>query len=159
MHSKLLLFIEFRYCSSMNKVWWPFVAILNLNLHCNHIYTTILHWNFKPKSRTKSIFNIISTTHILLIWIWIVLWVVYWLTIFNNQIKNGNLKLCASNGPSWLIAAVVFCRTRIRLKNPSFSYSYQFMPYSLIKIQDTKIRWVLRNLLINGNFEHFKNVF
>ena len=32
------------------------------------------------------------------------------------------------------------------------------MPYSLIKIQDTKFRCVLRNL-IKGNFEHFKNLF
>ena len=31
---------------------------------------------------------------------------------------------------------------------------------SFIKIQDTKFKWrVLRNLLINGNFGHFKNVF
>ena len=34
------------------------------------------------------------------------------------------------------------------------------MPCSLIKIQDTKFKWrVWKNLLINGNFEHFKNVF
>ena len=60
--------------------------------------------------------------------------------IFNKQIKNGNLKLGGSNGSSWPIAAIVFCRTIIKLRNLSFSYSYQFMPYSLIKIQDTKFR-------------------
>ena len=64
------------------------------------------------------------------------------------------------HGPSWPIAAIVFCRTIIKLKNPSFLYLYQFMSYSLIKIQDTKFRCcVLRNLVINGNFEHSKNVF
>ena len=73
--------------------------------------------------------------------------------IFNKQIKNGNLKLRGSNGPSWPIAAMIFCRTRIRLKNPSFSYSYQLMSHSLIKIQDTKFgKCILRNLLINRNF-------
>ena len=34
------------------------------------------------------------------------------------------------------------------------------MPCSFIKIQDIKFKWpVLRNLLINGNLEYFKNVF
>ena len=55
--------------------------------------------------------------------------------IFNKNIKKRNLKLCDNNGPSWLMTAIVFCRTRIRLRNPSFSYSYQFMPNSLTKIQ------------------------
>ena len=53
------------------------------------------------------------------------------LMVFIKQIKNGNLKLCGSNGSSWPIAAIVICRTRIRMRNPSFSsFSYQFMPYS-----------------------------
>ena len=60
--------------------------------------------------------------------------------IFNKQIKNGNIKLCGRNEPSWAIVAMVFCKTRIRLKNPSFSYSYQLMSHTLIKIQDTKFR-------------------
>ena len=112
----------------------------NLNLHLNR-FTLTLVWSFKLKSRTKSIFNIISSTQMLLIWFSIVLWINYiWLMIFNNQIKNRNLKLCDSNGPSWPIGAMLFCRTRIRLKNPSFSYSYQLRPHSLIKIQDTKFR-------------------
>ena len=34
------------------------------------------------------------------------------LMIFNKQIKNGDIKLCGSNGPSWSITAIVFCRTR-----------------------------------------------
>ena len=29
--------------------------------------------------------------------------------ISNKQIKNGNIKLCESNGPSWPIAAIVYC--------------------------------------------------
>ena len=45
--------------------------------------------------------------------------------IFNKQIKNGNIKMCGSNGQSWLIAAIVFCRTRITLRN-RLSYYHQF---------------------------------
>ena len=60
--------------------------------------------------------------------------------IFNKQIKNGNLKLYGCNGPPWRITAVVFCRTIIKLKNWSFSYSYRFMPYFLIRVQDAKFR-------------------
>ena len=62
------------------------------------------------------------------------------LMIFNKQIKNENSKLYNSNVPSWPIAAIVFSRTRIRLGDPSFLYSDQFILYSLIKIQDTKFR-------------------
>ena len=40
--------------------------------------------------------------------------------IFDAQMKNENLKLCDSNRTSWSIAASVFCRARIRLRNPSF---------------------------------------
>ena len=40
------------------------------------------------------------------------------------------------------------------------SYSYQSMSCSIIKIQDTKFWWyILKNLLINGIFKHFKNAF
>ena len=144
-------------------VWWPIVANLNLNLYCNHTYTTTFHWVI------KSIFNIKSTTRILLIWFWIVLWIelVIRLMIYNKQIKNGNIKLCGSNRPSWPVTAIVFCRTRIRLRNLSIVFLSIMrlflsisMRCSLIKIQDTKFKWrVLRNLPINGNFEHFKNVF
>ena len=42
--------------------------------------------------------------------------------IFNYQIKNGNLKLCGSNGPSWPIATIAFCTARIRLRNLSIIF-------------------------------------
>ena len=59
--------------------------------------------------------------------------------IFNKQIKNGNIKLGGSNGPSWPITAIVFCRTRIRLRNSSTVFlSIYSMPCSFIKVQDTK---------------------
>ena len=47
------------------------------------------------------------------------------LNILNTQIKNGNIKLCGSNGPSWPITAITFCRTTIRLRN-RLLYSYRF---------------------------------
>ena len=66
-----------------------------------------------------------------------------------------------SNGPSWPIAAIIFCRTTIKLRNPSFLCSYQFVPYSLIQSRDTKFRrCVLRNLFMENlnilriNFKH-----
>ena len=79
------------------------------------------------------------------------------LIIFNKHIKNGNIKLCGSSP----LLAIVFCITRTRLKNSSVVFLLIYsMPCSFIKIQDTKFEWcVLRNLLINGNFEYFKNVF
>ena len=56
--------------------------------------------------------------------------------IINKQIKNGNIKLCGSNGPSWPITAIVFCRTRIRLRNPTIVFlTIYSMPYSFIKTQ------------------------
>ena len=56
-----------------------------------------------------------------------------------------------SNGPSWPIAAIIFCRTTIKLRNPSFLCSYQFMPHSLMQSRDTKFRrCVLRNLLMEN---------
>ena len=76
------------------------------------------------------------------------------LMIFNKPMKNAILKLCGSTRPWGPIAAIVFCRTSIRLKNPSFSYSYQFMSCSLKKIQDTKFRWCVLTW-----FEHFMNMF
>ena len=40
-----------------------------------------------------------------------------------------------------------------------FRILINLMSHSLIKIQDTKFReCVLKNLLINGNFEHFKHI-
>ena len=78
--------------------------------------------------------------------------------ILNKQIKNGNTKLCGTNGPSWPFTAIVFCRTRIRLRNPSIAFLLIYStPCSFIKVQDTKFTLcVLRDLLINRNF---KNVF
>ena len=61
--------------------------------------------------------------------------------IFNEQIKNGNIKLCGSNGSSWPITAIVFCRTRIWLRDPSVAFlSIYSMPCSFINIQDTKFK-------------------
>ena len=52
--------------------------------------------------------------------------------IFNVEIKNGNLKLCDSNVPSWPIAAIAFYRresdSRIRL----FRILIDLMSHSLI---------------------------
>ena len=78
--------------------------------------------------------------------------------IFNKQIKNGNktVKL-----PITAITAIVFSRTRIKLRNPSIVFlSFYSVPRSFINIQDTKFKWyLLRNLQINGHFEHFKIAF
>ena len=63
------IFVEFHHFTegATGDVWWPTVANLNLSLHCNHIHTTTLHWMLTLKSRIKSIFNVTSTTQILLI--------------------------------------------------------------------------------------------
>ena len=63
------------------------------------------------------------------------------LMIFNKQIKNGDIKLRGSNGPSWSITAIVFYRKRIRFRNPSIVFlSIYSMSCSFIKIQDTKFK-------------------
>ena len=81
--------------------------------------------------------------------------------IINKQIKNGNIKLCGSNGLSWPIAAIVFCRMRIRLRNPSIIFlSIYSTLCSFIKIQDINLDDAIKEFtIINGNFEHFNNIF
>ena len=94
-------------------------------------------WNFKLKSRMKSIFNI----------------GIYYKNSI-DLILNCIMNLISGN------CMIVFCRTRIRLRKPSIAFLWIYsVRCSFINIQDTKFKWcVLRNLQINGNFEHFKNV-
>lgn len=151
-------------------VWWLIVA----NFSFNHLlnFKPHLPYNITLKFQEQNWFLLLF----LICFLFAVLIYTYSINLILNLILNcdklnstrflmqrSNRKpLHGSNGTLWSIAARVFCRTKIGLKNPFFFFVFVWIyPIFPVKIQDTKFRWYIwKNLLmeilniLSMNFTH-----
>ena len=108
----------------VTRVWWPTVANFNLNVPRN--FKPHLNFNFEMKIKSKFTFQIGIRNQIDFTFTYILCFICCpsWLVIslirldFTKMLSfwNGNFKSNGSDGPSWPITAIIFCRTNINVK-------------------------------------------